>query len=615
MSLTGLDRNSVVSPTTSVTDVHSFGEPHKFSIQHLDLDLRVLFDSRVLEGVAEFTIKRRTADQDAPLVLDTRGLEIQQIEAAGTDGAYRPVKYDLGAADPILGSPLGIQLPAVVSRVRIAYRTGTNATALQWLEPHQTAGKRHPFLYTQSQEIHARTWIPIQDTPAVRLTYSARVQTPKGLVAVMSAENNPDATRDGSNRFRMNRPIPPYLIALAAGDLRFASTSERTGVYAEEGLIEQAKYEFGEADKMIRAAEELYGPYLWGRFDILVLPPSFPFAGMENPGLIFVTPTLIVGDRSCVSVIAHELAHAWSGNLVTNATWSDFWLNEGFTTYIEYRIQERLYGKSRADMERVLSQQRLAEEMAKLEPRDQVLHIDLERRDPDCGSTLIPYVKGALFLESFERCFGRSRFDQFLKSYFAHFKFQSITTEEAVSYLRTNLLDQHPDVAFRESLEEWINEPGLPRSAPVASSSMLNKIRAEAKAWYEQNASLRTTNWSTHEWLYFLRSLPSDLRAERMQELDNCYDFTHSRNVEILHQWLLMAIRNGYERGSARLEEFLATVGRRIFIKPLYEELVRTRVGKERAEAIYWRVRSNYHPISQATIDRIVGPPSSPVAS
>jgi len=227
-----------------------------------------------------------------------------------------------------------------------------------------------------------------------------------GLCAVMSVGNNPKADCGDFYAFSMEKPVPPYLIALAIGDIGFASTGTRTGVYAERPVLQSAAYEFADAEKMLESAEQLYGPYLWGRFDTLVLPPSFPFGGMENPGLIFVTPTLIAGDRSSVSVIAHELAHAWSGNLVTNATWSDFWLNEGFTTYIERRIQESLYGKDRAEIEEVLAQERLAEEMGKLEPRDQIFHIDLARRDPDCGTTLVPYVKGALFLKSLEKAIG-----------------------------------------------------------------------------------------------------------------------------------------------------------------------------------------------------------------
>ncbi len=540
----------------------------------------------------------------------TRNLNVHKVETSSRSAVYKQTRYELGQADAILGTPLTIELPADASVVRITYSTNRDATALQWLDPVQTKGKRFPFLFTQSQAIHARSWIPLQDTPAVRVTYSADVQVPDGLLAVMSGENDPAAARDGRYGFHMKQPIPSYLIALAVGDLSFAATSNRTGVYAERPIIERARNEFQEAEKMLEAAEQLYGPYQWGRFDTLVLPPSFPYGGMENPGVIFVTPTLVVGDRSAVSVIAHELAHAWSGNLVTNATWSDFWLNEGFTTYIEYRIQERLYGKSRAEMEQVLAQQRLAEEMAKLEPRDQVLHIDLEGRDPDCGTTLVPYVKGALFLKSLERTFERDRFDNFLKSYFDHFKFQSITTEQAIDYLKHNLFDKYPEITFHESVAEWLDEPGLPPSAPKASSELLEKIGELAKEWQNHNLNhLRTQKWSAREWLYFLRLLPADLGAERMKELDEFFNITQSNNAEILHQWLLMAIRNRYEPACAKLEEFLAAVGRRIFIKPLYEELVKTPAGRQFAQKIYSQVRSSYHPISQATIDKIVGSP------
>jgi aminopeptidase N len=509
---------------------------------------------------------------------------------------------------PILGSPLRIALLAQDSLVQISYSTASDATALQWLDPAQTSGKQCPFLYTQSQAIHARSWIPIQDTPGIRLTYTARVRTPMGLCAVMSTGNNPVGDCGGFYSFSMEHPVPPYLIALAIGDIGFQPTGKRTGVYAERPLLQKAAYEFADAEKMLETAEQLYGPYRWGRFDILVLPPSFPFGGMENPGLIFATPTLIAGDRSSVSVIAHELSHAWAGNLVTNATWGDFWLNEGFSTYIERRIQERLYGTRRAEVEDVLSQERLAEEMGKLDARDQVLHINLDGRDPDCGTTLVPYVKGALFLKSLEKEFGRRRFDEYLKSYFAHFRFQSITTDEAVNYLKAELFGKYPSSAARVLLEEWIFQPGLPASAPLAVSESLDRIRREAGEWYNGRLdSLETQTWSAHEWIYFLRSVPGELDVERMRELDQRFHLTQSKNAEILQQWLLMVVRNRYQPAYSRLDAFLGSVGRRIYIKPLYEELVKTAAGKRMAEEIYSRVRSSYHPISQASIDAIVG--------
>jgi len=410
-----------LSPSPS--DDHSYSEPDKVCVRHIDLDLEACFDERILRGSVVLTVEKAAEYMSAPLILDTRRLCIHSVEASSDGRSFISVEYKIGPEDPILGAPLRISLLPAESKVRIRYSTSGNASGLQWLDPAQTAGKDYPFLYTQSQTIHARSWIPVQDSPAVRLTYSAQVRTPRDLLAVMSGGNNPPATRGESHSFRMVRPIPPYLLALAVGDLDFISTSSRTGVYAERPVVARAADEFKEAEEMLRVAEELYGRYLWGRFDILVLPPSFPFGGMENPGVAFVTPTLIAGDRSAISVIAHELAHAWSGNLVTNATWRDFWLNEGYTTYIEYRLQGRLYGKARADMEQVLAQQRLIDEMKTLEPRDQVLHIDLTGRDPDCGATLVPYVKGALFLKSLEETVGERRFDDYLKNYFDHFNY------------------------------------------------------------------------------------------------------------------------------------------------------------------------------------------------
>jgi len=590
-------------------DQFSYSEPDKVRIGHIDLDLRTDFERRILEGIATLDIERKRERHAAQLVLDTRDLAIQRVETQCTGHSFESADYELGPPHEVLGAPLRIEMPPTVARVRIQYRTSENASALQWLDPAQTAGKTRPFLFTQSQSIHARSWIPLQDTPGVRLTYSARVRTPDGLLAVMSAENNPNAARDGLQAFQMNRPIPPYLIALAVGELEFAPTGARTGVFAERPVISSAAYEFADGEKMVEAVEQLYGPYLWGRFDILVLPPSFPYGGMENPSLIFVTPTLIAGDRSSVSLIAHELSHAWSGNLVTNATWSDFWLNEGFTTYIERRIQERLYGKRRAQIEDVLAQQKLDDEMRRLTPREQVLHINLKGRDPDSVVTQVPYVKGAMFLKSLEQAFGREVFDSFLRKYFEHFAFRSVTTEDAMRFLRENLLKDYPDRAAKVPIEEWISEPGLPESAPRAVSHELDSILKQAEEWQKgalKLSQLNTKKWSAQEWLYFLRSLSIESDCARMTELDEAFSLTQVTNSEILQQWLLMAIRCNYTAAFPRLEEFLATVGRLIFIKPLYESLSKTPQGKKLAKAIYDRVRCNYHPISQAAIFKIL---------
>jgi Aminopeptidase N len=385
-------------------DYHSYSNPEAVRVRHVNLDLEVLFPEKILRGAATLAVDRVDQAKEGPIVLDTRDLVIEKAETSPDGVRFTTAKYALGANDPILGAPLTIELPLRASSVRITYATKPSASGLQWMTPAQTAGKKQPFLYSQSEPIHARSWIPLQDTPGVRVTYNARIRTPKQLRAVMSAVNDPDPDPKvrGDYTFEMPKPIPSYLIALAVGDLQFRTMSKRTGVYGEPSVVEKAAKEFEDTEKMIGVAEELYGPYKWGRYDILVLPPSFPFGGMENPRLTFATPTVIAGDKSLVSLVAHELAHSWSGNLVTNATWRDFWLNEGFTVYFENRIQEAVYGLDRADMEAVLARQELEEEMKHLAPRDQVLHIDLKGRDPDDGSTQVPYVKGMLFLKQLE---------------------------------------------------------------------------------------------------------------------------------------------------------------------------------------------------------------------
>ncbi len=590
-----------------VIDDHSYSNPHQVRVTHVDLALDVLFDRKILQGVAVLTLQRK--DAQAPLILDTRNLKIEQAETSRNGVSYAPSTFTVGAVDKFLGAPLTITLPRGATRVRIRYTTDPTASGVQWLDAAQTAGKKDPFVFTQSQAIHARSWIPLQDTPQVRVTYSARVKTPPHLLAVMSAENDPRTPRDGDYRFTMRQPIPSYLIALAVGDLSFRSLGPRTGVFAEPQVVEKAATELSDTEKMVTATERLYGPYRWGRYDILILPPSFPFGGMENPRLTFATPTILAGDKSLVALIAHELAHSWSGNLVTNATWRDFWLNEGFTVYLERRILEAVYGRSREQMEAALGLRDLREELERVEPKDEILHVDLKGRDPDEGFTDIPYEKGALFLRHLEETFGRARFDQFLRGYFNHFAFQSITTEQFQQYLKRNLLDRYPKLAARVPVEAWISKPGLPANAPQPSSSAFASLEAQAQRWLRGEipaSTIPVAKWTTQEWLHFLKSLPEQLDAAKMAELDSAFHLTQSGNSEIAFQWLMMSIRNRYAAANPRLEEFLLTIGRRKFIKPLYEELAKTPEGRERAIAIYRRARPSYHPIAVTSIDEVL---------
>lgn len=597
---------AVSATSVETVDPHSFSDPRAFRTTHIALDLTADFARKRLVGHVDLNLDR--VDQAASeLVLDTRDLTVHAVELRGAKTSA--LQFRLDEADPILGSALRIKAPKTGEKliVRVQYETSPDASGLQWLEPSQTAGGKHPYLYSQSQAIHARSWIPLQDTPAVRTTYEARIRTPRELLAVMSARNEANAARDGDYSFRMPQPIPSYLIALGIGDLTFKAIGPRTGVYAEPTVVEAAAYEFADTEAMLVACERLFGPYRWERYDLLILPPSFMWGGMENPRLTFLTPTVLAGDRSLVALIAHELAHSWSGNLVTNANWNSVWLNEGFTVYLERRIVEALYGEDRRAMEDVLGVQSLRRDIASLEAEGKRsltrLAIDLKGQDPDDGFSDVPYEKGRLFLGFLESRLGRERLDAFLKDYFAKFAFQSVTTDQFLEYFWEHVSGEPRVNLTKADVREWIEEPGIPASAVLSHSDAFKRVDEQKQAWLTGSisaSSLETKSWTTHEWLHFLDNLPADISAERLRELDETFELTNVKNNAVAHSWLKVAIRANYAPAWPRLEQYLTSIGRRSLIKDLYEELLKTPEGTRRARAIYAKARPLYQiPLAQ----------------
>ncbi len=588
-----------------VKDKHTQSNADSVGIKHLDLDVKVDFDERVIIGRASWNIDNSKYQKDE-LILDAYRLTVDSVVVDGNKA-----QHSWGPSVTHLGTALKIPIGENSSRVDIYYRSDPGANALQWLEPQQTSGKKHPFLYTQSESIYARSWIPAPDGPGIRFTYTAKVSVPAGLMALMSAENLQQKNDSGIYHFKMDIPIPAYLMALAVGDVEFKAIDERTGVYADPAIIDMAHHEFAEVGEMVNVAESLYGTYRWGRYDILVLPSGFPLGGMENPRLTFATPTIIAGDRSLTNLIAHELAHNWSGNLVTNATWNDFWLNEGFTVYFERRLTEKMTDKSYADMLWELGYQDLEKTIADLQADDNMkdshLKLDLEGRDPDEGLTDIAYEKGALFLKHIENNVGRERIDAFLKGYFDAHAFSTITTEEFLSYLDEQLIKGDKALADKINVDAWVYGPGIPAGAPRADRERFEKVDTEREKFLSGTvpASLNTQNWTTYEWLHFLRKMPKPLAIGQMAALDKQYNFTNSGNSEIADQWYVMAIAANYQKAYPAMDDFLGRVGRRKFLEPLYEEMMNT--GKEAmARDIYTRYRGNYHPLAQGTFDKTV---------
>jgi aminopeptidase N len=594
------------SAAEAAQDPYSYAEPEKVRVRHAELDLALDFPARVIAGTVTLDLDWRDA-KASTLSLDTRDLAIERIEALDDAGHAQALRYTLAALDAELGSKLSIVAPAHPARVRIAYRTAPTASGLQWLDREQTADQRAPFLFSQSQSIHARSWIPLQDTPAVRFSYAARVRAAHGISVLMSALRQP--AQGDVQSFSQPRPMPSYLMAIAAGALAEQATSPRTAVWAEPSQVQAAAREFGDIEAMMRTTEQLYGAYRWGRYDMLVLPPSFPFGGMENPEMTFLTPTVIVGDKSLVSVVAHELAHSWSGNLVTSATWRDIWLNEGFTTYVENRIVEAVYGKTQADEEFVVAAGELKHKMQSLSENQQRLAPAPREVGADDALTDVAYTKGAWFLRFLEARLGRAVFDAYLRDYFDHFAFQSITTEQMLAYLRARLIDTHPGKVSWDEVEQWVYAPGLPDSAMLPQVSAFAAIDTARAAFEDGTLAaviLPAKTWNTHEWLYFLDHLPEVPTLAQVQALDAAWQLSRSANAEVGMRWLPRAIRAGDTAAWPAARATMLRIGRMKLTLPIYRAFAATPMGLTYAEAAYGAHQAEYHPLTRQAIEKVL---------
>jgi leukotriene-A4 hydrolase len=608
-----------LAPIQSGLDYHSFANIEQFKVIRIELDLRADFHNKVLFGEAALEVKR--LDPGATeLVLDTRDLDVRDVseKPSGVVGALSKAEttwvsrpFHLDKADPVLGSPLVIDLPPSrksTEIIKVEYVTAPGAPSLHWLDDKQTAGKHHPFMYTLSAPIGARGWMPVQDTPLARITFSARIHTDRDLLAVMTARNDPDVKHNGEYSFVMRDAIPPSLMALAIGDLRFKATGPRSGVYAEKPLVSDAAKELADTESLIQAAEKILGPYRFERYDVVVMPPAFPVAEAGYPRAAFVSPTAIPGDGSREAIVARALAESWAGGLVSGASARDAWIDAGLAAYVQERIVEAAYGASRAATERALADRTLREDLEHMSAEDQVLAVDLRGRDPGVGMRDAADRKAALFFAYLDGKFGRERFDAFLRGFVDHFAFKSVTTEQFLAYLKENLLDRSAGLVSAAEVSAWVTAPGLPRDAPLASGPVYEEVDAARSAWLGGKTpakKLDTHGWVTPQWVCFLGNMPA-LRKDQLAELDQTFDFTRSPNAEIASSWFLLVIRAGYQPSYPRLEEFLKTTGRRSLVAPLYVELMKTPAGEALARRVFPLARPLYQAQTATALDAIV---------
>jgi leukotriene-A4 hydrolase len=583
-------------------DPHTAARPNDAVATHLEWEAKVDFDRKQIIATAHWLIAHKKGVKE--IIFDTDDLKIERVWLDDGDST----DWRLGQEQAYLGSALVVKINDNTQMVHISYSTATEAKGLQWLEPGQTHDKTAPFLFTQGQAVLTRSWLPCQDSPGIRFSFAAKVQVPEGLFAIMSAINPRQHEDNGIYRFKNDKAIPAYLFALAVGNISFKPYDGRSGVYAEPGMLKKAWWEFAELPAMIRAAEQQFGPYPWDRYDVLVLPPSFPFGGMENPMIMFATPTIIAGDRSLTNLIAHELSHSWSGNLITNASWNDFWINEGFTTYIERRIIELIHGPEYAEMLHALGNQDLEVAISEYSQQPELtrLKLALEGKNPDDALSSIPYQKGFAFLKMIEKEVGRSRMDSFVKANYAARAFSSMTTEDFLGFLRAELLNE--EQYERLQINNWVYASGLPSNYQRQTSLRFALVNEAVTLWKDGQTpfSLPTAGWSTYEWIYFFRSIEAQASAQQLEALDEAFGFSTSGNAELLTSWFVLSIKKNYTTAYPQIEKFLQTVGRRKLLVPVYRELMAHAHSRSLGQNWYATFRTNYHQVSRNTLDDLI---------
>ncbi|KDR13370.1 leukotriene A-4 hydrolase [Zootermopsis nevadensis] len=581
-------------------DPSSFARPEEAAVSSVDLYLDVDFDHKVLSGRADLTVDKKK-DDVTHVILDSKDLNIERII---DHVSQQDLEFTVGEKTETLGSKLEIKLPSTKEDrfiISIFYETDVNASALQWLPPEQTAGGKHPYLFSQCQAVHCRSMFPCQDTPSVKVTYNAEITAPTELTVLMSARRVGAPTvasaRLKLHKFEQPIPIPVYLVAIVVGFLESRKLGPRSHVWSEVQDVDKAAYEFAETEDMLSAAESICGEYIWGIYDLLVLPPSFPFGGMENPCITFVTPTVLAGDRSLADVVAHEISHSWTGNLVTNRNFEHFWLNEGFTVFLERKILAKLYGEKTRQFSAIGGLKDLKDAIAAIGENSPLTCLvpDLKGISPDDAFSRVPYEKGHTLLFHLEELAGGPEvFDPFLKAYINKFKYRSIDTDDFIKFL----YEYFPNNSKLKEVDwkKWLFTPGMPPVIPKYDSSLEEVCTNLCNKWLDWDAEStcpfspeNIKGLSSSQVQEFLTQLleKKPLSVTKLQVMENTYKFSSVVNSEIRFRWLRLVIKGRWLEQVAHALEFVVEQGRMKFVRPLYRDLYDWEEVRDRAIAVY----------------------------
>uniref|UniRef100_U5EZH8 Leukotriene A(4) hydrolase n=1 Tax=Corethrella appendiculata TaxID=1370023 RepID=U5EZH8_9DIPT len=573
----------------SKIDPNSFSNPEDVVIKHIDLIWNVNFDKKTLSGVAtiHFDILAQSIEK---ILLDVSDLSIESVNVKSAKNEI-PIDFEITDHVENIGSKLTLFLPTQTSGkliVIIKYETSASASGLLWLASEQTCGKKHPYLFSQCQAIHARSILPCQDTPAVKFTYNSVLYHPAELTGLMSAIRTKNLP--GESHFEQTVPIPSYLLAIVVGAIVSRDIGPISSVWAEQEQIEESAEEFSQTNDFLKKAEEICGPYVWKRYDLLILPPSFPFGGMENPCLTFITPTCLAGDKSLANVVAHEISHSWTGNLVTNQNFEHFWLNEGFTIFVEQKILGRLNGPAFRDFHALHGLSELTDcikvQLAN-EPELTKLVVDLTNLGPDDAFSTVPYIKGSTFLRYLEQKFGGPEvFEAFLRSYLNKFKFQSILTDSFKSYLYEyfNKEPKYEQILASIDWDKWLFSEGMPPIIPDYDHSLVDACKRHADLWADNNLDTIKASSVIQEKLLsvqvieFLALLLEkktivDLNGEKLSFLVKTYKLNETKNSEIRFRLVRLYIKARLFGKMTEILQFLNSNFRLKFVRPIYKEL------------------------------------------